>query len=44
MKNVDEHYLRIAFKEAVRARERGNHAFGSLLVDEDGRDYIDAIS
>ena len=36
MKNVDEHYLRIAFKEAVRARERGNHAFGALLVDADG--------
>ena len=36
MKSVDEHYLRIAFKEAVRARERGNHAFGALLVDADG--------
>ncbi len=33
MKNVDEHYLRIAFKEAVRARVRGNHAFGALLAD-----------
>ncbi len=36
MKNIDEHYLRIAFKEAERARERGNHAFGALLVNADG--------
>ena len=42
MKNVDEHYLRIAFKEAVRARERGNHAFGSLLVNEDGTPVLAA--
>ena len=42
MKNVDEHYLRIAFKEAVRARERGNHAFGALLVDADGEPVLAA--
>lgn len=42
MKNVDEHYLRIAFKEAVRARERGNHAFGGLLVDADGEPVLAA--
>ena len=36
MQTTDEHYLRIAFKEAERARERGNHAFGALLVDGDG--------
>ena len=42
MKNVDEHYLRIAFKEAERARERGNHAFGALLVDADGTPVLAA--
>ena len=42
MKNVDEHYLRIAFKEAVRARERGNHAFGALLVDTQGTPVLAA--
>ena len=42
MKNVDEHYLRIAFKEAVRARARGNHAFGALLVDADGEPILAA--
>ena len=42
MKNVDEHYLRIAFKEAERARERGNHAFGALLVDADGAPVLAA--
>ena len=42
MKNVDEHYLRTAFKEAVRARERGNHAFGTLLVDADGTPVLAA--
>ena len=42
MKNVDEHYLRIAFKEAVRARERSNHAFGALLVDAEGEPVLAA--
>ena len=42
MKNVDEHYLRIAFREAERARERGNHAFGALLVDADGEPVLAA--
>ena len=40
--NVDEHYLRIAFREAERARERGNHAFGALLVDADGEPVLAA--
>lgn len=39
---MDEHYLRIAFKEAARARERGNHAFGALLVDADGNPVLAA--
>ena len=39
---MDEHYLRIAFKEAERARERGNHAFGALLVDADGEPILAA--
>ena len=42
MQNTDEHYLRIAFREAVRARERGNHAFGALLVDADGAPVLAA--
>ncbi len=42
MKNMDEHYLRIAFKEAGRARERGNHAFGALLVDANGTPVLAA--
>ena len=42
MKHVDEHYLRIAFKEAARARERGNHGFGALLVDADGNPVLAA--
>ena len=40
--NVDEHYLRIAFREAERARDRGNHAFGALLVDADGEPILAA--
>ena len=39
---MDEHYLRIAFKEAEWARERGNHAFGALLVDADGTPVLAA--
>ena len=42
MKNVDEHYLRIAFKEAARALERGNHGFGALLVNSDGEPVLAA--
>lgn len=38
----DEHYLRIAFREAERARERGNHAFGALLVDAEGEPVLAA--
>ena len=40
--SADEHYLRIAFREAGRARERGNHAFGALLVDADGEPILAA--
>ncbi len=39
---IDKHYLRIAFKEAVNARARGNHAFGALLVDADGKPALAA--
>lgn len=42
MKNVDEHYLRVTFKEAELARERNNHAFGALLVDADGEPVLAA--
>ena len=31
-----ETYLRKAFKVALRAREAGDHPFGSILVDPDG--------
>ena len=39
---ADEHYLRIAFREAERARERGNLAFGALLVNADGEPVLAA--
>ena len=42
MQTIDEHYLRIAFKEAERAQERGNHAFGALLVNADGEPLLAA--
>ena len=42
MNNIDEHYLRIAFKAAERARERGNHAFSGLLVDAEGTPVLAA--
>jgi tRNA(Arg) A34 adenosine deaminase TadA len=32
----DEHFLRLAFEVAARARENGNHPFGALLVGPDG--------
>jgi tRNA(Arg) A34 adenosine deaminase TadA len=31
-----EHYLRLSFAVARRAREHGNHPFGALLVGPDG--------
>lgn len=34
---LDEQYLRQAIALAVRARERGNHPFGSLVLAADGR-------
>lgn len=34
--NTHEHYLRHAFKVAMRAKERGNHPFGAILVGPDG--------
>ena len=34
--NGHEHYLRHAFKVAIRAKESGNHPFGAILVGPDG--------
>ena len=34
--NGHEHYLRQAFRVAMRARESGNHPFGAILVGPDG--------
>ncbi|MDB5407956.1 MAG: CMP/dCMP deaminase zinc-binding, partial [Rhodospirillales bacterium] len=31
-----EHYLRLSFAVARRAREHGNHPFGAILVGPDG--------
>jgi tRNA(Arg) A34 adenosine deaminase TadA len=32
----DEHFLRLSFKVAARARQHGNHPFGAILVGPDG--------
>lgn len=42
MKNIDEHYMRIAYREAKRALEQGNHPFSALLVDTDGKPVMAA--
>ena len=36
MNNDDLKYIRYANKIALRARNRGNHPFGALLVDDQG--------
>jgi tRNA(Arg) A34 adenosine deaminase TadA len=38
----DERHLLAAIELARRARERGNHPFGSLLVDAEGRVVLEA--
>lgn len=41
---MQEHhdFLRVAFKEAMRAREHGNHPFGAVLVNADGEAILAA--
>lgn len=38
----DERHLLAAIELAQRARDHGNHPFGSLLVDEDGNVVVEA--
>jgi tRNA(Arg) A34 adenosine deaminase TadA len=38
----DEHYLRRSFEVARRAVSHGNHPFGAVLVDQDGKVLIEA--
>jgi tRNA(Arg) A34 adenosine deaminase TadA len=38
----DVKYLRVAIDVARRAREHGNHPFGALLVDENGKILLQA--
>ena len=38
----DNYYVRIAIEIAQRAREKGNHPFGALLVDEHGKILLEA--
>lgn len=42
MNDIDLQYLRTAIQIAQRAREHGNHPFGSLLVDEHGKVLLEA--
>lgn len=36
MDSTIENNLRVSFEAAMRAREKGNHPFGAVLVDENG--------
>ena len=38
----DEQGLRLAFQQALRAREHGNHPFGAVLQDENGQPILAA--
>lgn len=42
MKNYDEKYLRLSFEVALEAFHQGNHPFGAILVDEDGKELLRA--
>lgn len=42
MKDWDEKYLRRAIAVAARSRKNGNHPFGALLVDEQGKLLLEA--
>jgi tRNA(Arg) A34 adenosine deaminase TadA len=38
----DEHFLRLSFDVARRALANGNHPFGSILVDKEGKILIES--
>ena len=38
----DEHFLRLSFEVARRSLAHGNHPFGCLVVDVDGKVLIEA--
>ena len=38
----DKHFLRLAIQQAKEAREKGNHPFGAILVDETGNVLLSA--
>jgi tRNA(Arg) A34 adenosine deaminase TadA len=42
MHDTDLAYIRAALAVARRARDNGNHPFGAVLVDEDGRLLLEA--
>ncbi|NIM95768.1 MAG: nucleoside deaminase [Anaerolineales bacterium] len=42
MQEDDQRFIRATIEIARNARERGNHPFGALLVDEDGQILIEA--
>lgn len=42
MREYDLQYLRAAIEVARKAREHGNHPFGAVLVDENGRLLLEA--
>jgi tRNA(Arg) A34 adenosine deaminase TadA len=40
MTPAEHDFLRLAFTEAERARQHGNHPFGAALVDSEGRAFL----
>jgi tRNA(Arg) A34 adenosine deaminase TadA len=42
MNETDIKHLRLAIEVAQRAKEKGNHPFGSVLVDADGKLLLEA--
>jgi tRNA(Arg) A34 adenosine deaminase TadA len=42
MRDYDLNYLHMAIETARKAREHGNHPFGAVLVDEQGRLLLEA--
>lgn len=42
MQEIDRQSLRRAIEVAQRARDKGNHPFGAVLVDSDGRVLLEA--
>src|SRR5258708_29468803 len=38
----DEHFLRRSFEVARRSLTHGNHPFGAILVDQNGKELIEA--